>query len=229
MQNYSSLLVFTIVLLVAAFGAFFYLTRPALAPTENPAPLQSGVSGEGIHYEVVPEESSAEFSIGEVLNGKENIVVGTTKNLTGAVTLDVGNPKEAIVGLFRVNARTLKTDSERRDGVVSRSILRSDEPANEFIEFKTRAIVGLPEKIEAATGEFSFQIVGDLTIAGVTREVSWDAHATVTSEKITASAGTKVLYSDFGLSVPQVPFVASVEKEVSLTITLVAVRGAGAN
>jgi len=51
----------------------------------------------------------------------------------------------------------------------------------------------------------------------------------VTSEKITASAGTKVLYSDFGLSVPQVPFVASVEKEVSLTITLVAVRGAGAN
>lgn len=228
-MQYKSLLIAAFVTIVAAIAAFFYLTRPALAPSdgaqgiENPSLFVEVPSGAS-RFRIIPEESLVEFYINEVLNGKENTVTGATNQIFGDIVLDMKNPAHTELGTLRINARTLATDDSRRDGVISRSILHSDTSQNEFIEFKPKKLDGLPVEVTAGAS-FAFQITGDLTVAGVTREVAFNANLDSISENhLIGSAETKVFYTDFGLSIPSVPFVASVEKEVTLKVRVVATR-----
>lgn len=235
-MQYKSLLIVAFVTIVAAIAAFFYLTRPALAPSPAAAGPSDGVQGiensplsvkipEGAsRFRIIPEESLVEFYINEVLNGKENTVIGATNQIFGDIALDMNNPAETKLGALRINARTLATDDSRRDGVISRNILHSDTSENEFIAFTPKTLSGLPGEVEAGD-TFAFQITGDLSVAGVTREVVFNANLeSISEDRIVGSAETEVLYSDFGLSIPSVPFVASVEKEVILKVRIVATR-----
>jgi polyisoprenoid-binding protein YceI len=69
----------------------------------------------------------------------------------------------------------------------------------------------------------TFQITGDLTVAGVTNEVTFNVEATLESEaQLTGQAEAIITYADFNLSIPDVPFVASVEDNVILKLNFVA-------
>ncbi len=123
------------------------------------------------------------------------------------------------MGAITINARTLKTDSERRDGAIGRMILKSE--TNEFITFTPTQITGLPSTIQDDI-EQSFLMVGNLSIAGVVREVTFDVRGTISGDTISGKATSKILYKDFDLTIPKVPMVARVEDEVFLTFTFVA-------
>ncbi|HSH79411.1 MAG TPA: YceI family protein [Herpetosiphonaceae bacterium] len=70
---------------------------------------------------------------------------------------------------------------------------------------------------------YTFQIVGDLTIRDVTKEVTFDVSATAQSEsRLEGTARTTILYADYGISIPSVPQVASVGDEVKIEIDFVA-------
>jgi polyisoprenoid-binding protein YceI len=70
---------------------------------------------------------------------------------------------------------------------------------------------------------FNFQIVGDLTVAGTTQSVTFDTTATLdSSDQLTGQAIATVLYPDFNLTIPSVPFVAGVDEDVRLEINFVA-------
>ena len=226
MQNKKTLTLFFVLTVLAVVGAFFYITRPAEAPS-IPADeitvvsLIENVPTGATLYRIVPGESSAEFYIGEILNGQANTVIGTTGAITGDIAVHSADPAKTTISAVRINARTLKTDSERRDGVVSRSILRSDQPENEFISFAPALLAGLPEKTQ--TAPFDFQITGDLSIAGVAQRTVWTAQVEeLSGNQVVASAETTIRYADFGINIPQVPFVASVEDEVRLVVHVVA-------
>lgn len=228
-MQYKSLLIAAFVTIVAAIAAFFYLTRPALAPSDGlqgieNLPLSTETSPGASRFRIIPEESLVEFYINEVLNGKENTVIGATNQIFGDIVLDMKNPAKTEFGALRINARTLATDDSRRDGVISRNILHSDTSENEFIEFTPKTLSGLPSEVKAGD-TFAFQIAGDLSVAGVTREVVFSANLeSISEDRVIGSAEAKVFYTDFGLSVPSVPFVASVEKEVVLKARVVATR-----
>src|SRR3989344_8596610 len=201
-----------------------FLVRPVAEPTVDVSETGNGLMTESVEakvFKIVAGESNAQFVIDEVLKGKNNTVVGSTGEIGGEILLDLKNPVNSKMGDIKINARTLKTDNQNRDGAIARLILRSEKPENEVITFKANEISGLPAQIKIGE-EFSFKITGDLTVSGVTRAVVFDAKTKLVSDKeLTGSATATILYKDFGLSIPQVPSVASVEDQVILKAEII--------
>lgn len=66
-------------------------------------------------------------------------------------------------------------------------------------------------------------MTGDLTIRDVTRPVTFDATVTRgSSDRLEGTATTTVRYADWGISIPQVPMVASVSDALRLELDFVA-------
>jgi polyisoprenoid-binding protein YceI len=66
-------------------------------------------------------------------------------------------------------------------------------------------------------------VTGNLTITGITNQVTFDVTATAVSEsEIQGTASTVVLRPDYSLSIPSLPHVANVEEEVEIEIEFVA-------
>jgi polyisoprenoid-binding protein YceI len=171
-------------------------------------------------YEILQSESEARFKIDEVLRGNPKTVVGVTDQVAGEILFNPDDPSSTQIGTILVNARTLATDDDRRNRAIGNQIL--DTGAYEFISFSPTEIIGLPDEVSVGDN-VSFQIKGDLTIRDVTNEVTFDATVTVVSEdRLVGTATATVLKEDYGLTIPNVPFVANVGEEVVLEIDFVA-------
>jgi polyisoprenoid-binding protein YceI len=193
----------------------------AVAPTTAPAePAAGAAPNETLRYTIVPDQSEARFTLTEELNGQPVTVVGATNQVAGELAVNPSDLSTAQVGVIQVNARTLATDSDRRDRAIRNFILSTD--SFEYITFTPTGVQGLSGA--AAVGQpYTFQIVGDLTIKDVTRPVTFDATVQAeTAEQVTGSAKTSVNWADFGLAIPDVPFVANVSDAVTLEIDFVA-------
>lgn len=185
-------------------------------PTEAPA-----AQGEPILFEIAQEQSQARFIINETLQGAPVQVVGITDQVAGQIAV---NPTDvaatAQVGVIQVNARTLTTDNDFRNRAIKNRILLTDQ--HEFVTFTPKELIGLPAS--GAVGEpYSFQILGDLSVAGTTREVTFDVTLTADSEtQLKGLASTTILYKDFNLAIPDAPAVDEVEDTVRLELEFVA-------
>ena len=116
---------------------------------------------------------------------------------------------------MRINARTLKTDSENRDRATARFILESEKPENEFIEFVMESIV------PGATSSVS--IVGNLVIRGTAKPAIFAG--TLMREKggtVHIAAKAEIKRSEYGLTIPDIPFIADVADIVSLEADIIA-------
>ena len=190
------------------------------AATEAPA---SGVPTSAVLFRIVPEESEVRFEIDEILRGEPTLVVGTTNQVAGDFIVDFGNLGASEMGTLRINVRTLRTPEERRDRAIRSRILESASDEFEFITFEPVNLVGLPESVEMGQPA-AFQIVGNLTIRNITREVTFDAELTLAApDRVEGTAVTVIQRPDYNLTIPSVPFVASVDEDVLLGITFVAV------
>lgn len=169
------------------------------------------------------EGSEARFYIDEVLFGSDKTVEGITPDVTGDIQMDLANPSAATVGTITINARTLTTDDNRRNGQIQNRILQSAEDEYQYITFEPTSITGLPETV-AVGDTFNVQMTGNLTIRGVTLEKTFDVAVTVASEtELTGLGTTTITHQEYELSIPSVPIVASVEDEVRLEIEFNAV------
>ena len=206
-------------------------TAQAAAPTATPAATETaaaeepagGVPSAAGLYRIVPEESEVRFEIDEILRGAPTRVVGTTNQVAGDFIIDFTDLEASQLGTLRINVRTLRTPEERRDRAIRSRILESASDQYEFTTFEPVRLEGLPETLEMGRPA-PFQIVGNLTIRDITREVTFDAEMTlVAPDRVEGTAVTTILRGDFELTIPNVPFVASVDEDVLLGITFVAV------
>jgi polyisoprenoid-binding protein YceI len=69
-----------------------------------------------------------------------------------------------------------------------------------------------------AEGEVTFQIVGDMTLHGVTRPLTWDASAQFEGDSVSGQARTSFTFDEFDMDVPSVSVVLSVENDIRLEI-----------
>jgi polyisoprenoid-binding protein YceI len=169
------------------------------------------------------EGSEARFYINEVLLGNDKTVEGITPDVTGDIQFDLGSPATATVGTITINARTLTTDDNRRNGQIQNRILQSAEDQYQYITFEPTSISGLPETV-AVGDTFNVEMTGNLTIRGMTLEKTFDVAVTVASEaQLTGLGTTTITHQEFELSIPRVPLVASVEDDVRLEIEFNAV------
>ena len=203
-------------IIIVGVAGFLYATRPASSPSQNIQSVSDTLNNDNVSgtslYRILQEGSKVEFSIGEILNGTPFTAVGTTNQVAGDITIS-GNPAKIEVGMIKINARTFKTDDPSRDGAIARFILKSEDPANEFIEFKPTSVNGtIPD----------FTVSGDLTISGVTKPATFSVSARIEGGKMIGTAETKIKRSDYNLVIPNIPFVASVDDEFTVTADIVA-------
>lgn len=198
--------------------------EPAAGQPDPSTPAETLTAGEGETRYRITAGSKASFTVNEVLRGEPKTVVGITEDVTGDIALDAAAGK-ARIGLIAIDARTLLTDSRARNGMLSKFILKSAEPGNEYITFKPTSVDGLPAAIDAGA-PFDFAITGDLTVKGTTKPVTFKAAAQLApGDKIVGKADATILYKDFGISIPNVPMVAGVDDDLKLSIDLIAVKG----
>lgn len=210
----------------SVFAYLFYFAGGSGEPTvELTTPSTVAVADSGPQsFAIDQSQSTARFEIDEELQGSPKHVVGTTDQVVGVITLDTSDLATAEVSDITINARTLTTDSDRRDRAIRGPvILDSGNDANELITFAVTSVDGLTG--EAAVGEqLSFTITGDLTIRGNTNSVSFDVSATLLDDStIEGSAEATVLRDDFGIGIPSVPGVANVTDEVLIGLDFVAI------
>lgn len=142
-------------------------------------------------FRIVPEETEARFLIEEILLGAPKIVVGATSAVEGEITANASNPSAAQVDV-RVDVRTLVTDNGNRNGAIQRMILETGVPENQTAQFTATSVSGMPAAI--TVGEpFSFQITGNFSAHGVTKELTFDVTVTAVSEdRLEGSATTTI-------------------------------------
>lgn len=190
------------------------VTVPTLAPTDG-ATL----------FTIDSSSSKATFTINEVLFGNPNTVVGETDKVAGQILVNAQDPSTSQVGEIKIDVSTLVTDNDLRNRTLQGRILQTDTAANQYATFVAKSITGLPESI-AVGQQVSFKITGDLTTHQVTKTVTFDATVKVVSDKqITGTASTTVKYSDFGISVPDVPSVTGLGDTVKLALDFTANAG----
>lgn len=200
------------------------LTTPGLASTTtlSGATTTSGASA-GKSFVIDRAQSSARFEIQEVLQGQPNIVAGATDQVAGQVRVDLEDLGTAVFSDIVVNARTLRTDSERRDRAIRGPIIL-DSASDEFelITLSVTSVDGLDGS--ATVGEMlEFTIKGDLTIKGTTDSVTFDVSvALVDGNTIAGAATAHVTRSQFGIGIPNVPGVADVAEEVVISLDFIA-------
>ncbi len=171
-------------------------------------------------FTIVAEESEARFSIDELLLGQPKTVIGTTNALSGELTVDAANPAASVIGPIQIDAGTLITDDNRRNGAIRRFILQTNQ--YQFITFNATELIGLPETVDIGD-EIDFEIMGDLTVREVTNPVLFIVSLQVVSDsEIRGSAATIVVRDDFNLTIPQVPSVANVGEEFIVEFDFVA-------
>lgn len=192
---------------------------PTPAPTTAPAAEQPAASGGGASI-VLGEGSVARYKVEEVLAGTGFFVAtGETSDVSGRIALDADGQVIADESAIVVQAATLKTDSDRRDGYVRDRVLRVGEYPE--IVFVPAAVDGLPADIASASGHAEFTISGDLTILDQTRPVVWNATADINGGAV-GSAYTEFTFDDFGMNKPSVRIVLSVEDTIRLEIDFAA-------
>jgi polyisoprenoid-binding protein YceI len=168
-------------------------------------------------YAIESGASEATFTIDEVLRGSPKTVLGTTDEVSGQILFDPNDPSSLEVGPILIDARTLQTDDSSRTRVLDNQILSTDQ--YEYISLTPTSLSGLPDSVTVGQ-PFAFQLTGDLSIRDTTRPTTFDVTATLQPDgSLSGTATSTIQYADWGVSIPSVPFVASVGDQVVLELT----------
>ncbi|MCR4278790.1 MAG: YceI family protein [bacterium] len=228
------------ILLVLIAGTYFFVTRSTKGPSDETVGMRVPGSSD-VEDTVVQEDGSsleaqnvegqnsysitsgsAEFRIDEMLRGEPKQVIGKTENVSGTIFINREDLASSAFGTIRINARTLETDDESRNNMIRRFILKTEDDANEFIAYHPTKVLNLSGSLVSGEKKI-FSILGDMTIANVTKPVAFDVEATFTDVgTVEVRAAGKVRYSDFEITIPSVPFVADVTEDVFLVVSFTA-------
>jgi polyisoprenoid-binding protein YceI len=194
--------------------------EPAAPVWPSPARTAFAQSpGAPVRYSVVAESSEVRYRVREQLAGLNfpNDAVGTTRAIEGSIALDAQGRVVASDSRFTIDLRLLQSDEARRDNYIRRNTLETDRfPTVSFVPTEVRGLrVPLPP-----TGTASFELVGHLTVRDATRRITWEATATFGGQDVSVRARTAFRFGDFGLRVPRVSVVLSVEDSIRLETDL---------
>jgi len=159
--------------------------------------------------------NEARYLVREQLVGRDlpNDAIGKTNLIEGGIAIDAAGNIVKEGSSFTIDMASLTTDSNRRDNFVRRNTLQTEQhPKAVFVPTSFRNLTfPLP-----AAGDLTFQMLGDLTIRGVTRPVTWDVTAKVANGALTGEAKTKFTFDEFQITKPRVGSVLSVDDEIRL-------------
>jgi polyisoprenoid-binding protein YceI len=161
------------------------MSTPSIAPSQSTKPT---------YWKIDPAHSAAHFSVRHLMISN---VRGEFTKVTGSAVIDPVNPSKSSVEV-QIDANSVNTREPQRDDHL-RSPDFFDVANHPTLVFRSRRI--------EAHGADEHKLTGDLTIRGVTKEVTFDVEGPTPSIKdpwgnlragITAT--TKINRKDFGLA-----------------------------
>lgn len=165
-------------------------------------------------YVVAPVGNEARYKVMEQLaNIGLNEVVGTTKDVTGRITLDGSGKVVKDSSKIVVNVSTLTTDQKRRDNYLKGKSLESTKFPE--VTLVPVSFDGLADVIPAGQSK-TFTLVGNLTVRDQTRPTTWQVTARRQGNDIVGTAKTMFTFKDFNMDQPRVPIVLSVADTIKL-------------
>jgi polyisoprenoid-binding protein YceI len=173
-------------------------------------------------YQIDTAHSSAQFKVRHMMIAN---VKGEFDKVSGMVVFDPANPSASSIEAS-IDVATISTRDEQRDAHLKNP---------DFLDAEKFPTITFKSKEVAASGDDSFEVVGDLTIHGVTKEVN------LTVEELTgeakdpwgnlrrgAAAKTRINRRDFGMNFNMVLDTGGfmVGEDVDLTIDVEMIRQA---
>lgn len=166
----------------------FALTLILALATAASAAAQAGT------WKLDPNHSSAQFSVRHL---GVSTVRGAFVKVSGSAMYDPADPNKDSVDVS-IDASSVDTRVQMRD---------NDLRSPNFLDVQRYPAITFKSKQTKAAGDGKLQIVGDLTIHGVTKEVVLDVEGPSApikdpwgNQRIGASASTKINRKDFGVN-----------------------------
>jgi polyisoprenoid-binding protein YceI len=194
------------------------LFKKILTGTAVAAVFATSSAAQVVTWTIDPSHTAAQFAVRHLLI---STVRGQFEKLSGTITME-GNDISTMAVNVTIDAASVNTRVDRRD-----DDLRSEN----FFEVAKYPTITFVSK-RAAQGEpGSFRLIGDLTMHGVTREVTLDVEGPTAPlkqgqrERVGASATTKINRHDWGLTYGRmVEGAAVVGDEITITLDIEATR-----
>ncbi len=161
----------------------------------------------------------AGFRIGENLaNIGSTTAVGRTGDVTGTLTL---TKDQLTAATIKVDLTTIETDRSQRRNKIQQALDTSTFPTATFtltepVAFGPDALKGTALKATAR---------GDLTIHGVTHQVSIPIEATLVKNRVVVVGSTDLTFADYDVAVPKSPVVVSADDHGTLEFQLLFTKG----
>lgn len=154
--------------------------------------------------------SQAGYRVDEVLNGTDVTVTGRTDELTGTLTIEADD-KDAEDGTltlsaaeFTVDVASISTDNPSRDSYFAeRAIDTTQYPEATFSLSEPVSFDRIPEQGDVE----QVAAVGDLTIAGVTQQVTVDVAVRSDGNVAEVAGSIPITFANFGVEAPDFNFV----------------------
>jgi len=188
-------------------------TRALDASTTTAAPAASGIDGTwtvdtSVGEFTVTEATTASFvgfRVDEELSSiGATTAVGRSPNVSGSINID-----GTVVTSVEVAAdmTAIVSDRSRRDGAIQRALNTGANPNATFV-----LTVPIDLGDEALNGDLvATTASGQLTVNGITNDISIDIEAQLVGDAILITGTTDVVFSDYEVTAPTAPVVLSVE------------------
>jgi polyisoprenoid-binding protein YceI len=173
-----------------------------------------------ITYKIDPAHSSAHFTVRHMMISN---VRGSFGNIQGTIEYDSENPDESTVNAV-IDVNSIRTQDEKRDGHLK---------SPDFFDVATYPTITFQSREVARTSDGEGEITGDLTIHGVTQEVTLKVEGPTAEAtdpygnvRVGASASTKIRRGDFGVkfNAPLETGGVLVGEEVKIELEISAIR-----
>jgi polyisoprenoid-binding protein YceI len=164
-------------------------------------------------------DSFVGYRVQEQLSGiGANTAVGRTPNVSGTLTIADSQVTDVDI---TADLTTLQSDDDRRDGQLRRQGIETG--AFPTAEFKlTQPISGA---IPPENTEVEVQATGELTLHGVTREVTIPLKAKWAGDVIEVAGSTEITFADYDITPPSSFLVLSIADSGTLELQLFFTKG----
>jgi polyisoprenoid-binding protein YceI len=168
-----------------------------------------------VRYVLATTGNEARYLVREELVGIDfpYDAIGKTSAITGAIVLDAKGRLLPAGSRISVDVTTLKSDRANRDRYLKTAALETDKYPK--VDLAITALRGFPTRLPT-TGQFTFELLGNLTVRTVTRPVTWQVTATASNGELSGTARTAFKFADLGMPVPSAFMVMKLEDNLRL-------------
>jgi len=198
-------------------------SAPASVATTSSSTTAPTVNASAVTLVVDPAASTASYHAHEQLVGRTlpSEAVGTTAGVSGSLAFAADGTIVADQSKISVDLSKLQSDESRRDNFIKGNTLQTSRyPMATFVP---TAVQGLPSPLPTS-GQVTFQLLGDLTVHGVTKPVTWQVTAQFGDSTVTGDATSAINITEFGMSPPKAGPVLSIEDGLTLQLAFTAAR-----